>query len=55
MRTLYLIGMALITFLLGNSFTISPYSQKKETQKTEIKVCDADWENLHLMIELYES
>lgn len=30
---------------------ISPDKQKKETQKTTVKVDDADWENLRAMIE----
>ncbi len=51
MRTLFLLGIALITFLLSNSLMISPYNQKKETQKTTINVSEADWENLHWVIE----
>lgn len=51
MRTLFLLGIALITFLLSNSFTTKPLQQKKETLQSNIKVRDADWEKLHLMIE----
>jgi len=51
MRTLFLLGIALITFLLSNSLIISPYNQKKETQKNTIKVSEAEWENLHWVIE----
>src|SRR5665648_1276355 len=51
MRTLFLLGIALITFLLSNSLMISLYKQKKETQKKTIKASEVDWENLHWMIE----
>jgi major membrane immunogen (membrane-anchored lipoprotein) len=51
MRTLFLLGIALITLLLSNSLMISPYTQNKETQKPIVKVSEEDWGNLHLMIE----
>jgi len=51
MRTLFLLGIALIAFLLSNSLMISPNMQKKETQKNTIKMSEADWENLHWVIE----
>jgi len=51
MRTLFLFGIALISFLLSNAFIISPCIQNKETLKAITKVSDADWEKLHLLIE----
>ena len=51
MRTLFLPGIALVSFLLCNAFIINPYIKNKEIQKTIIKVSDADWEKLHLLIE----
>lgn len=51
MRLLFLLGIALITLLLSNSFMIKPNSQNEKTTKTETKVSDADWEKLHLIIE----
>ena len=51
MRILYLLGIALITFLLGNSFIVGPSSKKKEVQKAVNTPTDADWEKLHFMIE----
>ena len=51
MRTLYLLGIALITFILSNSFIISPLLQDKESQKSEVKVNDEAWKKLHLVIE----
>lgn len=50
MRTLFLLGIAIITFPSGNSLITSKYNQYK-TLKTTILVIDADWENLNLMIE----
>ena len=50
MRTPFLLGIALITFLMSNSLITSKYNQYK-TLKTTIQVSDADWENLNLMIE----
>jgi len=51
MRTLFLPGIALVSFLLCNAFIINPHIKNKEIQKTIIKVSDADWEKLHLLIE----
>lgn len=51
MRTLFMLGIALITYLLSNSFMVSPVSQTKDTPKPEIKLSDADWVKIHLMIE----
>jgi len=51
MRTLFMLGIALIAFLLNNSFMVSPLSQIKDTTKSEVKISDAAWEKVHLMIE----
>jgi len=51
MRTLFILGIALMTFLLSNSLMISPYIQDKETQKKVLKVDETEWKNLHLKIE----
>jgi len=51
MRTLFLSGIAFITIMLSNSIINSAFSQNNETQKSITKVSDADWENIHLIIE----
>ena len=51
MRTLFMLGIALIVFLLSNSFIVSPLSQTKDTAKYGAKISDAAWEKVHLMIE----
>jgi len=51
MRTLFMLGIALIIFLLGNSFMIYPVPKKKDIPQSNVKVSDAEWQKLHLMIE----
>ena len=51
MRALFLLGIAFITFLFSNSLVSSQHAKNEETHNTITKVSNADWENLHLMIE----